>query len=178
MLSKKKTHSSKTVKKSKGKSLIEKKSKDKSPIEKKSKDKSLVEKKSNGKSLIEKKSKNKNRIHEMTVANVHKKDLNSAGYKDFEDWASHSNHLYIGRNMNFYVKGALPSKWANPFSSKKYTRSESLRLYEKYIRESELYDQLEELEGKILGCWCAPLSCHGDVLVKLLKEKSQESLEI
>jgi hypothetical protein len=29
---------------------------------------------------------------------------------------------------------------------------------------------LFELKGKILGCWCHPLPCHGDVLVKLIKE--------
>ena len=24
-----------------------------------------------------------------------------------------------------------------------------------------------ELKGKVLGCWCAPQSCHGDVLAEL-----------
>lgn len=24
-----------------------------------------------------------------------------------------------------------------------------------------------ELKGKILGCWCAPLPCHGDTLAEL-----------
>ena len=28
---------------------------------------------------------------------------------------------------------------------------------------------LPDLEGMRLGCWCAPLPCHGDVLVKLLR---------
>lgn len=26
---------------------------------------------------------------------------------------------------------------------------------------------LHELKGKVLGCWCAPNSCHGDVLTEL-----------
>jgi len=26
---------------------------------------------------------------------------------------------------------------------------------------------LPELRGKVLGCWCAPKACHGDVLVSL-----------
>jgi hypothetical protein len=26
---------------------------------------------------------------------------------------------------------------------------------------------LDELRGLVLGCWCAPRPCHGDVLVRL-----------
>jgi hypothetical protein len=33
-------------------------------------------------------------------------------------------------------------------------------------------ERLKELEGKALGCWCKPKSCHGDVLIKLIEEKS------
>ena len=29
---------------------------------------------------------------------------------------------------------------------------------------------LLKLEGKRLGCWCHPEGCHGDVLVRALKE--------
>lgn len=32
-----------------------------------------------------------------------------------------------------------------------------------------LLDNLDELRGKALACWCAPLPCHGDVLVKALE---------
>ena len=35
-------------------------------------------------------------------------------------------------------------------------------------------DQLSELEGKELGCWCSPYFCHGDVLVKLVREMKDE----
>ncbi|MGA9841048.1 MAG: DUF4326 domain-containing protein [Nitrososphaeraceae archaeon] len=31
----------------------------------------------------------------------------------------------------------------------------------------ELMNQLPELKGKVLGCWCAPLPCHGDTLAEL-----------
>lgn len=26
-----------------------------------------------------------------------------------------------------------------------------------------------KLKDKVLGCWCKPLSCHGDVLVELIE---------
>jgi hypothetical protein len=32
----------------------------------------------------------------------------------------------------------------------------------------ELILALPELSGKVLGCWCKPERCHGDVLSKLL----------
>lgn len=78
--------------------------------------------------------------------------------------------VYIGR----------PSKWGNPFSHKdntlaKYkteTREEAIEKYREYIlHRKDLLDCLHELRGKILGCWCAPKPCHGDVLIELIMER-------
>ena len=50
------------------------------------------------------------------VVNCKKKELNKLGYADFEDWINASpDHVYIGIDMSFYVKGAVGSKWGNPF---------------------------------------------------------------
>jgi hypothetical protein len=106
-----------------------------------------------------------------SVINVRKKELRKIGYSDFKDWSSRENHVYIGRNMSFYVPGTLKSKWANPFSVKKYGRDKCLQMYEEYVRSiPELFSSLQELQGKVLGCWCHPEPCHGDILVKLLRE--------
>ena len=78
--------------------------------------------------------------------------------------------LYIGRACNMGGWRLKQSKWHNPFSVKQYGRDGALEKYEKYIRESELMNDLHELRGKRLGCWCKPEKCHGDILVKLLKE--------
>lgn len=104
------------------------------------------------------------------VINVRKAELKKLGFKDLEHWLSTSNdHVYIGRNMCHYVKGAVGSKWANPFKVEKYGRDECLQKYEEYILNTpELKNSLNELNGKILGCWCFPQKCHGDVLVKLV----------
>ena len=68
--------------------------------------------------------------------------------------------IYIGR----------PSKWGNPF--KDGTRKQVIEKYRKYVLSNrELLDNLDELEGKVLGCWCKPKSCHGDVLVELIEKK-------
>jgi hypothetical protein len=110
----------------------------------------------------------------MEVVNVKKKFLNKQNYANFEEWNRIDNHVYIGRNMNFYVAGTFASKWQNPYSVKEYGLDKCLKLYEKHVRETSLYDQLGELEGKILGCWCAPEKCHGDILCRLLKEKKRK----
>jgi hypothetical protein len=73
--------------------------------------------------------------------------------------------VYIGR----------PSKWGNPFSHKAgpaqfrvATREDAILRYEAHLRSRpDLMGALHELRGKALGCWCKPLSCHGDVLAKL-----------
>jgi len=77
--------------------------------------------------------------------------------------------VYIGRRVQYHKIFTKDSKWGNKFYSR-------LDLYETFVREN-LWDDLDELKGKILGCWCVntkklePLSCHGQVLMKLLKEK-------
>jgi hypothetical protein len=59
-----------------------------------------------------------------------------------------------------------PSKWGNPFIEGKHgTREEVVELYRQYIRgNEELKNVIPELRGKILGCYCKPDLCHGDIL--------------
>jgi len=73
--------------------------------------------------------------------------------------------VYIGR----------PSKWGNPFTiGKDGSRKEVIKKYEIYLlNNEELMNDLHELEGKVLGCWCKPLACHGDVLVRLANRKGE-----
>jgi hypothetical protein len=74
--------------------------------------------------------------------------------------------VYIGR----------PSKWGNPFSHlpdtlaayRVATREEAIASYEAWIRtQPHLMRALPTLRGKDLACWCTPLACHGDVLMRL-----------
>jgi len=75
--------------------------------------------------------------------------------------------VYIGR----------PSEWGNPFSHlsvsaakwRVATREEAIRKYEEWLLEQpDLLERVRrELRGKVLGCWCAPLACHGHVLARV-----------
>jgi hypothetical protein len=82
--------------------------------------------------------------------------------------------VYIGRAM--YRGGwRLPrSKWANPFlidtprRPRDGSRAEVIAKYREYVLATpELRAALPELRGKVLGCWCTPLACHGEVLAEL-----------
>lgn len=68
-------------------------------------------------------------------------------------------YIYIGR----------PSKWGNPFRiGRDGSRKEVIKKYHAWIlNQPDLLASLPELKGKVLGCYCAPFPCHGDVLAEL-----------
>ncbi len=62
-----------------------------------------------------------------------------------------------------------PSQWAGPFFvGRDGGREEVIAKYRRWIiRQPGLLHDLWSLRGKVLGCDCAPLPCHGDVLAEL-----------
>ena len=107
----------------------------------------------------------------MKVGNCKKIYLQKLGFNSLEECLRDNKYLYIGRDMSYFVKGAKGSKWQNPFSVKQYGREECLNKYRKYILDNvELMNSLHELKGKTLMCWCHPDSCHGDILMELVKK--------
>jgi hypothetical protein len=85
-------------------------------------------------------------------------------------WNTNPQYVYIGRANPW--RGLPQSKWANPYHiGKDGTREEVIEKYTQHIHDTGLATQVEELHDKILVCFCKPLACHGDVLIKLLEEK-------
>lgn len=71
--------------------------------------------------------------------------------------------VYIGR----------PSKWGNPYViTKTFNRLQVIEAYRKWIeQEPEFQEEVKrELKGKNLVCFCAPLPCHGDILLQIANE--------
>ena len=70
--------------------------------------------------------------------------------------------VYIGR----------PGKWGNPWViGVDGTREEVIARYAGWIlTQPDLMNSLHELKDKVLGCWCSPKYCHGDILKKLVEE--------
>ena len=81
--------------------------------------------------------------------------------------------IYIGRAR----KNEPYNLWCNPFKideSKGETRDiviERFRLYlwEQIKTNSITIKDLKELEGKTLGCFCKPKTCHGDIIARAVE---------
>jgi hypothetical protein len=68
---------------------------------------------------------------------------------------------YIGR----------PDIFGNPFViGRDGTRAEVIAKYAKWApTQPHIVAALAELVGKDLICWCAPLPCHGEVLLQMVR---------
>lgn len=77
----------------------------------------------------------------------------------------HKFDVYIGR----------PSKWGNPFViGRDGTREEVITKYHRWLLDRPgLVDDIHDLRGKRLGCWCSPLPCHGDILADMANRWDQ-----
>lgn len=66
--------------------------------------------------------------------------------------------VYVGRG----------SKWGNPFKiGVDGTREEVCKKYKHwFLTQVNLICQLDELRGKVLGCWCYPKQCHAEFLAE------------
>jgi hypothetical protein len=82
---------------------------------------------------------------------------------------NHYYDVFIGR----------PSKWGNPYSHKKNTtakykvktKKEAIQKYKEWFKtQPDLIHSLSELKDKVLGCYCHPNPCHGDVLIELIDQ--------
>jgi len=73
------------------------------------------------------------------------------------------------RQELFDVFIGRPSEWGNPFVKDRHgSRTEVIQKYRAWIvTQPRLMAKLPQLKGKILGCYCKPLACHGDVLAEL-----------
>lgn len=81
--------------------------------------------------------------------------------KVFKMGSAPATCIYIGRG----------SKWGNPYViGKDGDRALVIAKFRAYAeaRLEREPDWLEPLKGQNLLCYCAPLACHGDILVELI----------
>ena len=78
--------------------------------------------------------------------------------KEVADWRCgrlRTGLLYVGRVPGKVDGCSATSKWANPFKVGVHGNLEGvLRAYEGRLREGNLADDWEELQGKVLLCHC------------------------
>lgn len=100
-----------------------------------------------------------------------------------EDYSFSDNYYYIGRPSileNPYTH--LPLKNTRALYQCK-SREESISKYNDYFDTmyghnieytkliDEIYEKYKNGEEIYLGCWCHPLSCHGDIIKQKLEQK-------
>lgn len=123
------------------------------------------------------------KVLNIKIVNVKVKNIRPQ-YENLKEWMEAPENVYIGRKGIVFIKNEAgkserfpkeDSIWANPFKiSKELLREDVIQLYEEYIldkiEKENLYEELENLRNKNLGCWCYPEPCHGDVLIKILEK--------
>ena len=83
---------------------------------------------------------------------------------NIKDWLLKEENVYVGRANPSY--GLSQSKWANPFTLRHYNdRALVIELYKRHLlQNTHLTETINELKGKVLGCWCSPENCHAEFL--------------
>ena len=107
--------------------------------------------------------------YEWSQSELERKAIAEAGgtvvanmHKDFDkallQWAKCTNR---------FTRIDRSSDWGNPFEmtadGDRDTVCDSYEIF--FPRKFSLHSRLDELAGKVLGCWCYPQRCHGDYLI-------------
>ncbi|HEX3444619.1 MAG TPA: DUF4326 domain-containing protein [Chthoniobacterales bacterium] len=105
------------------------------------------------------------------VANVRKTKARRAD-EDLIRWAEESGRfIYIGDAVRHTPYRRSP--WFNPAKVRKTDHDRAVEEYRDYIlARPDLLTRLLELRGKVLGCWCYPKACHGNILIELCYRRS------
>jgi hypothetical protein len=76
----------------------------------------------------------------------------------------HGNRIAWAKERGLFVRVDRATPWGNPFViDRDGDRATVIARYRDQHLPSRpnLLARLGELRGKALGCWCAPLACHG-----------------
>jgi hypothetical protein len=83
-------------------------------------------------------------------------------------------------NYDVYIGRGKGSIFGNPFPiTERCDRECVIALFTDYVLKTpSVLSRLHELKDKVLGCFCAPNLCHGDMIVWMLEHVSGEINEI
>ena len=84
-----------------------------------------------------------------------------------------NKHALAGRHGVYIGRG---SDWGNPFRiGPDGDRAQVVAKHEAWLAAQHgLLGRMAELRGKDLVCFCAPLACHGDLLLRLANGSREE----
>jgi hypothetical protein len=89
--------------------------------------------------------------------------------------------VYIGRDNKSEEHYGNPFSYNPAWGIECKSVEESVLMYALWLkgelpdvepnRRTWILNNLKELKGKTLGCFCKPSICHGDILIELLNQK-------
>lgn len=85
----------------------------------------------------------------------------------------HANLIAWAEETERYVRVDRRTEWGNPFEMPvDGDRDTVIKNYALYYlpNKPSLLEKIDTLRGKVLGCWCAPDACHGDVLKEVAEQ--------
>jgi hypothetical protein len=102
------------------------------------------------------------------------------------NWHNSKYDVYIGRHVPDGPPGVPAEEcvYGNPFVLHDVDDAEErlqvISAYEKWLLSPEQSPLLAmaktKLPGKVLGCWCKPKDCHGDVLLWVVNAPAEDIL--
>ena len=111
--------------------------------------------------------------HEWSASELERKAIVEAGGTVVANMHQDSDRalLHWAKTTGRFARIDRNSDWGNPFEmpddGDRDTVCDSYEIF--FPRKFSLHNRLDELCGKVLGCWCYPQRCHGDYLVEKLE---------
>jgi len=114
--------------------------------------------------------------HEWSESELERKAIVEAGGTVVANMHQDTDRalLHWAKATNRFARIDRNSDWGNPFEmpddGDRDTVCDSYEIF--FPRKFSLHNRLDDLRGKVLGCWCYPLRCHGDYLASKLEADS------
>jgi ParB-like chromosome segregation protein Spo0J len=111
---------------------------------------------------------------EWTESELERKDMVERGLTVVAHQNNDAHLIAWAEDNGKYVRIDRFSDWGNPFLlPQDGDRDIVIDHYRQYLEwRPSLQKRLGELKGKVLGCWCYPEDCHGDVLIEAINVHS------
>jgi hypothetical protein len=116
--------------------------------------------------------------YEWSASEFERKAIVEAGGTAVANMHQNSDRalLYWAKSTNRFTRIDRSSDWGNPFEmpddGDRDTVCDSYEIF--FPRKFSLHNRIDELRGKVLGCWCYPQRCHGDYLAAKTEEVSSD----
>ncbi len=110
---------------------------------------------------------------EWTTSERKRREMAEAGGTVVANLKCDKKLIAWAKKAGLYVRIARPGPWGNPYVlGKAGDRAHCIASFRTYfLGRPDLHARLIELKGKVLGCYCHPEACHGDELIRFMRER-------